>query len=100
MSLDLSPLNEIAKHHHQTNEYRGAALVVAADVIEAMRALPGNEPAVPLPSAMFTAAYRALTSLPVLVDEESPPGGWKLIDRASKDVILDGTLEQAGGDER
>lgn len=101
MGLDLGPLSDIARQHHATGEYGGALLVVAEDVLEAMR----ERHAAPPKPAMTIPDLAALlrSSIPLLVDAELPAGAWRLIDRTSKDVIAEGScgpdLSAVGGAE-
>lgn len=91
MTLDLGPLTDIARHHHETDEYRDALLVVAGDVLEAMRRDHAAPPKPPWAMTIPDLAAPLRPSIPLIVDEELPAGAWRLIDRTSKDVIRDGT---------
>lgn len=91
--LDLGPLTALTKERYETGAYGGCHLVIAADVLEAVRLTAPVEPPSRLDFALgFAAPMQALLGIPIVVDELLEPGHWRLVETLTREIRREGRL--------
>lgn len=92
----MNQLTALIRHHHATGAYGRAHLTMhPVDLAEMMATA-----AKPERPAFFdpTASLIPLTGLPLVRDEDLPPGTWRLVHNSTGEVLREGTMDEQPDD--
>lgn len=89
-ALDLSEIKDILRRHHETGVYGGCYFRLAPTAWAVIRqATPPQPPRRP----WMGASLHELLSIPIVLDDELPDGGWRLVDRTDDAVLFSGNVQ-------
>lgn len=93
MGDDLAELTEIVKRRYETGEYGHAHLKVTPTILDEMRRrTPPPDPDAYIRRILYGGPLGDLMSIPVVVDDELPPGTWRLVDNSTGETLRAGTV--------
>jgi hypothetical protein len=82
-------INAIVKRRWETGAYGNAHFRLPDDLYRELR--ESSPP--PKPSYLHGGPLGNLLSIPVVLDEELPPGVWRLVDNSTKEILFEGSAD-------